>query len=124
REDLGMIASQTERVRKIVRSLLNFSRQSNLAPEKTDVNALISESVRLMKNQALIKGIDLTFDPDDAGMGHIRPRDGGERLTRQIEIVAVAAPASEQPGILDAQNRRADAAAAVGVAGRQDCLVD
>ena len=65
REDLGMIASQTERVRKIVRSLLNFSRQSNLAPEKTDVNALISESVRLMKNQALIKGIDLTFDPDE-----------------------------------------------------------
>ena len=65
KSDLEMIASQTERVRKIVRSLLNFSRQSSLAPEETDITALVAESVRLMKNQALIKGIDLRFEPDD-----------------------------------------------------------
>ncbi|MCG8564291.1 MAG: cache domain-containing protein [Desulfobacterales bacterium] len=62
--DLEMIASQTERVRKIVRSLLNFSRQSNLAPEQTDINRLIVDSVRLMKNQALVKGIHLSSELD------------------------------------------------------------
>ncbi|WDP93349.1 MAG: cache domain-containing protein [Desulfobacter sp.] len=65
RSDLEIVAAQTERVRRIVKSLLDFSRQSALAPESTDLNRLISDTVRLMKNQALIKGIDLSFHRDD-----------------------------------------------------------
>jgi two-component system NtrC family sensor kinase len=61
RSDLETVAAQTERVREIVKSLLDFSRQSALAPEPLDVNRLVGESVGLLENQALIKGVSLTF---------------------------------------------------------------
>lgn len=61
RSDLETVASQTERVRKIVKSLLDFSRQTAIAPEPTDINSLIEDSVGLMKNQALIKDVNLFF---------------------------------------------------------------
>ena len=58
--------------------------------------------------------------PKPALGGHQSMRIAG----RQVEIVAVATLAPQQPGILDAQDRCADAGAVVGIAGRQDCLVD
>jgi two-component system NtrC family sensor kinase len=61
REDLAVVAEQTERVRTIVKSLLDFSRQTELCPTALDINRLVADSVRLMENQALIKGIDLVF---------------------------------------------------------------
>ena len=61
REDLAVVAEQTERVRTIVKSLLDFSRQTELSPTAMDINPLVADSVRLMENQALIKGIDLVF---------------------------------------------------------------
>ncbi len=54
RSDLETIAEQTERVRKIVKSLLDFSRQTEIRPERINLNRLIQKSVRLMENQALI----------------------------------------------------------------------
>jgi two-component system NtrC family sensor kinase len=65
RSDLETVASQTERIRKIVKSLLDFSRQTAIAPEPLDVNRLIEDSVRLLENQALIKGVHLFFKKDD-----------------------------------------------------------
>ncbi|VTR66524.1 Histidine kinase [Desulfosarcina cetonica] len=64
RDDLAVVAAQTERVRGIVKSLLDFSRQTELTPTAMDVNVLVEDSIRLMENQALIKGIDLVFKPD------------------------------------------------------------
>ncbi|WP_319288178.1 cache domain-containing protein [Desulfosarcina sp.] len=61
RADLEMIATQTERVRKIVKSLLDFSRQSRLNPEPLDLNRQIEKSIKLLMNHALIKGVDLKF---------------------------------------------------------------
>ena len=61
REDLAVVAEQTERVRTIVKNLLDFSRQTELTPTDMDINLLVEDSVRLMENQALIKGIDLVF---------------------------------------------------------------
>lgn len=61
REDLEMVADQTERVRNIVKSLLDFSRQSEIEVESIDINGLIRDCVELMKNQALIKDIELSF---------------------------------------------------------------
>jgi two-component system NtrC family sensor kinase len=61
RSDLETIAQQTERVRKIVKNLLDFSRQTELNPEPTDINRLARTAVLMMKNQALVKGVTLTF---------------------------------------------------------------
>jgi two-component system NtrC family sensor kinase len=61
RDDLETIASQTERVRKIVKSLLDFSRQSRLDPQPMDLNLELAKSVKLLSNQSLIKGVELSF---------------------------------------------------------------
>lgn len=60
-QDLEIVKTQTERVRKIVKSLLDFSRQTVIKPEPTEINRLIEDSVGLMKNQALIKDVNLSF---------------------------------------------------------------
>ncbi len=56
KDDLLMIADATDRVREIVKGLLDFSRQSKLEPEMTDLNQLIEETIRLVDNQALVRG--------------------------------------------------------------------
>ena len=62
RPDLETIAQETERVRKIVKGLLDFSRQTELDREPTDVNRLIRHTMSLVENQALIKGVSLNFE--------------------------------------------------------------
>ena len=62
RSDLETIAQETERVRKIVKGLLDFSRQTELDREPTDVNRLVRYTISLVENQALIKGIHLSCE--------------------------------------------------------------
>ena len=62
RTDLETIAQETERVRKIVKGLLDFSRQTELDREPTDVNRLVRFTLSLVENQALIKGVSLNFE--------------------------------------------------------------
>jgi len=54
-----------ERVRKIVKGLLDFSRQTELDREPSDVNKLIRHTMSLVENQALIKGVSLNFEPGE-----------------------------------------------------------
>ncbi|MBN1255621.1 MAG: cache domain-containing protein [Deltaproteobacteria bacterium] len=65
RSDLKAIAQQTERVRSIVKNLLGFSRQTEINPEPTDVNRVVSTAVLLMRNQALVKGVSIKFKPGE-----------------------------------------------------------
>lgn len=65
RADLETIGQETERVRKIVKGLLDFSRQTELDREPTDVNRLIRFTLSLVENQALIKGVSLNFEPGE-----------------------------------------------------------
>lgn len=65
RSDLKTISDATERVREIVRGLLDFSRQSTMNPETTDINELVTNAVALLENQAAVKNISLTFKPGD-----------------------------------------------------------
>ena len=65
RSDLETIAHETERVRKIVKGLLDFSRQTELDRESTDVNRLVRSTISLVENQALIKGVSLNFEPGE-----------------------------------------------------------
>lgn len=65
RSDLQVIVESTERVRKIVKGLLDFSRQTKLDPEATDINRLVSATIKLIENQALLKGVHIEFTPGD-----------------------------------------------------------
>jgi two-component system NtrC family sensor kinase len=65
RADLKVIAEATERVRRIVKGLLDFSRQTKLDPEATEVNRLVAAAISLVENQALVKGVTITFSPGE-----------------------------------------------------------
>ncbi|MEW6665000.1 MAG: ATP-binding protein [Thermodesulfobacteriota bacterium] len=65
RADLQTIVEATERVRKIVKGLLDFSRQTKPDREQVDLNRLVSSTIALMENQALLKGVDVVFKPGD-----------------------------------------------------------
>jgi two-component system NtrC family sensor kinase len=65
RQDLEIVAGQAERVRRIVKGLLDFSRQTAIHPAPADLNALAADTVRLLENQALLKGASLELTPDD-----------------------------------------------------------
>jgi two-component system, NtrC family, sensor kinase len=65
RSDLQIIAESTERVRKIVKGLLDFSRQTKLNPEPTEINKLLEVSIKLVENQALLKGVMIQFHPGE-----------------------------------------------------------
>ncbi len=65
RSDLQTIAHETERVRKIVKGLLDFSRQTKLDQEPTDINKLVKTTIGLVENQAIVKGINLVFKPTE-----------------------------------------------------------
>jgi two-component system NtrC family sensor kinase len=63
RSDLKTIAQQTERVRTIVKNLLDFTRQTELHFELQDINHIVRTAVLLMQNQALVQGVTLAFKP-------------------------------------------------------------
>jgi two-component system NtrC family sensor kinase len=65
RSDLQIVAEATDRVRKIVKGLLDFARQTKLDPEPTDINRLVQAAISLIENQALVKGVTVRFQPGD-----------------------------------------------------------
>jgi two-component system NtrC family sensor kinase len=65
RSDLAKVAEQTDRVRTIVKGLLDFSRQTRLDKEPSDLNRLVRSTISLIENQALVRGVTLSFHPGD-----------------------------------------------------------
>lgn len=113
RSDLETVASQTERVRRIVKSLLDFSRQSALTPESLDVNSLIQESVKLLENQALIKGVSLSFR--GAGDLPLFTLDHNQCQSVFINMIINALDATPSGGKISIQTRKASLENAKGV---------
>lgn len=65
RADLQTVAKQTERVRQIVKGLLDFSRQTTIRPEPTRIDGLLNDCAKLMRNQAMIRGVALDLTTSD-----------------------------------------------------------
>jgi len=96
RQDLETIAQETERVRKIVKGLLDFSRQTELDREPMDINRLIRYTVSLVENQALIKGVSLNFEPGE-GLPTIT-LDRNQMQSVLLNIIINALDATEPGG--------------------------
>ena len=58
-ESLGVIVRETIRSREIVKSLLDFSRQSAPKKHKADMNKIIKRAVEVVASQLLLKRIEL-----------------------------------------------------------------
>ncbi|MBN2062761.1 MAG: cache domain-containing protein [Deltaproteobacteria bacterium] len=61
--ELETIARSTERVRMIVKGLLDFSREMDLDTEASDINKLVRSSIKPMESHAQLKGVHLIFEP-------------------------------------------------------------
>jgi two-component system NtrC family sensor kinase len=96
REDLQTIADSTERVRRIVKGLLDFSRQTKIKPEPTDINALIEQTIPLVANQALVKGVIFCFDAGTAIP--LRTLDRSQVQSVILNIILNAIDATEKGG--------------------------
>ncbi len=61
-DELSIISNEALRCRKIVKSLLDFARQSKSLKNQNDLNEVIKESLILTRKQARFKNIDLSAD--------------------------------------------------------------
>jgi two-component system NtrC family sensor kinase len=108
REDLKTIADATERVRMIVKGLLDFSRQTKIEPEPTDINTLIEQTIPLVANQALVKGVIFCFDPGEDIP--TRTLDRNQVQSVILNIILNAVDATEKGGHINIYTRVTTAA--------------
>ncbi|UCF99352.1 MAG: cache domain-containing protein [Spirochaetaceae bacterium] len=103
RADLQTIADSTERVRRIVKGLLDFSRQTKIEAAPTDINVLIEQTLPLVANQALVKGVIFCFDPGK----DIPPRtlDRNQVQSVILNIILNAIDATDKGGHINIYTR-------------------
>ncbi len=65
REDLQVIVSETIRCREIVKSLLDFARQTVPKKRKADINQIIHRAATVVENQLSMGQVELVTDLDD-----------------------------------------------------------
>ena len=65
KEDLNVIVRETKRSREIVKSLLDFARQSVPKKSNADINEIINSALAVVENQLSLKQIKLEKDLDD-----------------------------------------------------------
>lgn len=79
-EDLDVIIDETNRIRKIVRELLDFARQSPAVRESVDINALLKQLISLIRGQSEFRSIRFVEHYDDG----LRPFDSDKNQLQQV----------------------------------------
>ena len=64
RDDLNVIVSETIRCREIVKSLLDFARQTVPKKRNADINEIIGRAATVIENQLALGRVNLTMDLD------------------------------------------------------------
>ncbi len=122
REHLQKIAESTVRVRNIVKGLLDFSRQTTLDKEPTDINRLVRSVISAMENHALIKGVTLEFNPgEDLPMITL---DRNQFQSVVVNLIINALDATEQGGTILASTGISLSASNIGKKGVEISITD
>jgi len=69
-EDLKVIVSETIRCREIVKSLLDFARQTVPKKRKADINEIVHRAAKVVENQLALGRVKLVMDLDP-GLPHV-----------------------------------------------------
>jgi signal transduction histidine kinase len=101
--DLKVLEGEARRCRRIIDSLLGFSRRSEGVISRTDLNSLIQESLSLVENDLALKGIKL--ETDYAENGTIVCVDSNQIQQVLLNLVANAADAMPDGGHLRISTR-------------------
>jgi two-component system NtrC family sensor kinase len=99
RADLTTIVQSTERVRAIVKGLLDFARQTQIEPEPIDINRLVEQTMALAANQALLKGVRFCFNPGEDLPG--RTLDRNQMQSVLLNMMLNALDATDKGGHID-----------------------
>jgi signal transduction histidine kinase len=59
RELVGKVDAETERIRKIVKNLLDFSKPKDANPKEADINAVVQRTLTLVQNMIDVQNIEL-----------------------------------------------------------------
>ena len=78
--DLDVIIDETNRIRKIVRELLDFARQSPAVREAVDINALLKQLISLIRGQIEFRLIRIVEHYDDS----MRPFNSDKNQLQQV----------------------------------------
>lgn len=106
REDLEVVAKQTQRVRRIVQDLLDLSRQSPPIRVPVSLDSLVDETVRLLENQALVQGITLAHESEpDLPLLEL---DWQQMQGVLVNLILNAMDASESGDAIEVATRPAD----------------
>jgi signal transduction histidine kinase len=96
---LEYIESETERIRRIIQGLLDFSRPRDVLVEEFPVNQLVGMSVELVTPQGIFKGVDVRTK-----LSNMDPFINGDRHQLQqilVNILLNAAQAMEGKGVVE-----------------------
>jgi two-component system, NtrC family, sensor kinase len=98
REDVQTIVNETLRCRKIVKGLLDFSRQTK--PQRTllNMNQVVEDVLALVRNQTVFRSIRITYDLDSKLPAVLADADQMRQVV--LNIVLNAAEAMVQDGEL------------------------
>ena len=112
-ENLEEVVRQTERCRKIVKGLLEFSRQSETHHEPVDLNEVLSKTLNLVESQALFFNIDVVRD----WQPELPAVEGDESELQQVfmNLVVNAVQAMSEKGTITIVTRYDEAAGQVEV---------
>jgi two-component system NtrC family sensor kinase len=114
RSSLQKIVTQANRCRKIVRGLLDFSRQSKPDERPCNVNTVLQECLALVANQALFQNIDVVRNLAE-NLPPV-PMDPSQIQQVFLNLIINAAEATTGPGRLTLTTRMASSGKSVEVA--------
>jgi len=119
---LQKIAESTVRVKKIVKGLLDFSRQTDLDREPTEINRLIRAVISALDNQALIKGVSIQFNSgEDLPMLTL---DRNQIQSVLVNLIINALDATEQGGTIRVSTGISVSASDTGKKGVEIAVTD
>ena len=107
REDLEVVTQQTQRVRRIVQDLLDLSRQSPPIRVPVSLDALVDDTVRLLENQALVRGITLAHSHDPQSELPVLELDRQQMQGVLVNLILNAMDASETGDAIEVTTRPA-----------------
>jgi two-component system NtrC family sensor kinase len=113
RSSLQKIVTQANRCRKIVRGLLDFSRQSKPDERPCNVNTVLQECLSLVANQALFQNIEIVRELGDE-LPPV-PMDPSQIQQVFLNLIINAAEATSGPGRLTVTTRMASSGRSVEV---------
>ena len=107
REYSGAIVSQTERIQKILRELLDYSRPSQGFTEVLDLAQALPRTMRMIQSQKVFRGVEVSYDLNES-QTHLTSMDYDHLVQITIIIAINAAQAMDGNGTFIIALRRED----------------